>query len=143
MTQKGGAKTKIHRPRALAKPDPATVILVDDDFLLRQALCRLLREDGLNVISFARPSEVLSTRLPKTNAVLILDIHLPEMTGVALYKKLVARNIRIPTILITGHRDEMANMYNEGIGAVAVLFKPIEEKELLEAIGRALERSVD
>jgi FixJ family two-component response regulator len=143
MTRKGIARTKPFRSRSPAKPKPATVILVDDDSLLRQALSRLLQEYGLNVISFARPSEVLSTPLPTTNSVLILDIHLPEMTGVALHKKLAAMNTRIPTILITGHRGEMANVYREGIGVVAILFKPIEEKELLEAIGQALERSVD
>jgi FixJ family two-component response regulator len=116
------------------------IILVDDDFYFRQALRRLLRENGFDVISFERPSEVLLSRLPMADAVLILDIWMPEMTGVALWKELHKKGFTIPTILITGQQEERATLFGEEIGAVAVLFKPVEEKELLDAIARALVR---
>jgi len=115
-----------------------TIVLVDDDFNFRQALRRLLQENGFNVISFERPSEVLLSRLPVADAVLILDISMPEMTGVALWKELCNRGFTIPTILITGQQEDRATLFGEEIGAVAVLFKPVEEKELLDAIARAL-----
>ncbi len=115
-----------------------TIILVDDDFYFRQALRRLLLENGLTVLSFERPSEVLLSRLPTEDVVLILDIWMPEMTGVALWKELYEKGFTIPTILITGKQEERAKRFGEEIGAVAVLFKPVEEKELLETIARAL-----
>jgi FixJ family two-component response regulator len=115
-----------------------TVVLVDDDSYFRQALRRLLLENGLTVLSFERPSEVLLSRLPTVDVVLILDIWMPEMTGVALWKELNSRGFTIPTILITAQQDERATLFGEEIGAIAVLFKPVEEKELLETIARAL-----
>jgi FixJ family two-component response regulator len=143
MRSKVVAKVKSRRTGTAARPTRPTIILVDDDFHVRQALGRLLREGGLNVTSFERPSEVLQSRLPMTNTVLILDIYMPEMTGVALWKELQRSGYSVPTILITGQRDGRAARYGEEIGAVAVLFKPVEEKDLLEAIARALARPID
>src|SRR5271167_3540454 len=93
-------KAKSLKPRRSAKPRKVAVLLVDDDFHLRQALGRLLREHGLNVTSFERPSELLLSRLPATDVVLIADIYMPEMTGVALCLELHARGINMPAILI-------------------------------------------
>ena len=135
--------TRPRRRRALAKSRSPVVVLVDDDSLLRRALGRLLREHSLSVISFERPSEVLLSRLPATNAVLILDIYMPEMTGVALFQELKASGFNGPVILITGRRDDLAATYAKQIEAVAVLYKPIEEKDLLEAIGLAADGLID
>src|SRR5271157_2574326 len=131
------------KERALAKSRSRVIVLVDDDSLLRRALGRLLREHRLRVISFARPSEVLLSRLPATNAILILDIYMPEMNGVALFQELKASGFNGPVILITGRRDVQAATYAKQIEAVAVLYKPIEEKDLLEAIGLAVGGSID
>ena len=116
------------------------VILVDDDSLVRTALTRLLRGAGYNVTAFERPSDVLLTPLPASNTCLLLDIYMPEMTGAALWQELRNRGFEIPTILITGHRDQQARLYGEQVGAMAVLYKPVEEKELFEAIERAVRR---
>jgi FixJ family two-component response regulator len=59
------------------------------------------------------------------------------MTGVALWQELRNRGFEVPTVLITGHRDQHTRLYGEQIGAV-ILYKPVEEKELFEAIERAL-----
>jgi CheY-like chemotaxis protein len=134
-------KAKSLKPRGSAKPRKVAVVLVDDDFHVRQALARLLREHGLNVTSFERPSELLLSCLPASDVVLIADIYMPEMSGVALCQELHARGINIPAILITAHRDERALLYGKQIQAAAVLFKPIEEKELLEAIEQASQRA--
>jgi two-component system response regulator FixJ len=124
--------------RARSPDDPATVILVEDDFHLRRALGRLLRVGGYSVTSFGLPSKALLSQFPTSNACLVLDIYMPEMTGVELWHALNARGCRLPTILITGHQDEQALLYGKQIGAVAVLFKPIEGRELFETIERAL-----
>lgn len=143
MARKVVAKSSSPRPRRSTKPRKTAVVLVDDDFQARRSLGRLPREHGLSVTSFERPSEVLLSRLPATGVVLIVDIYMPEMTGVALCHELHARGIKIPTILITGHRDELALLYGKQIQAVAVLFKPIEEKDLLQAIDLASRQASD
>ena len=138
MCARAAPKPKLPVSRARSPGKLATLILVEDDFHVRQALGRLLRSNGYSATSFERPSEVLSSRLPTNDACLILDIYLPEMTGVELWHTLDARGFRLPTILITGHQDEQALLYGKQIGAVAVLFKPIEGRELFETIERAL-----
>ena len=112
--------------------------MVDDDSLVRTALGRLLRGAGFKVTTFEYPSDVLLSLLPKTETCLILDIYMPEMTGVKLWQELRTRGFQIPTILITGHRNALAELYAAQIGAVTVLYKPVEEKDLFEAIERAL-----
>jgi FixJ family two-component response regulator len=111
---------------------------VDDDSLVRTALSRLLRGFGLRVTAFEHPSDVLLSVLPNLNTCLILDIYMPEMSGVQLWGELKTQGFQVPTILITGKRDEQAMVAGEQVGATAVLYKPIEEKELFEAIERAL-----
>jgi two-component system, LuxR family, response regulator FixJ len=117
------------------------VILVDDDALERTALARLLRGADYNVTAFERPSDVLLSLLPRRNTCLVLDIYMPEMTGVSLWRELRNDGFEVPTILITGHRDQLTANYAKQIDAVAILYKPIEEKDLFEAIERALERA--
>jgi FixJ family two-component response regulator len=63
---------------------------------------------------------------------------MPEMSGVRLWKELQDDGFEVPTILITGHRDRQTAIYGEQVKAVAVLYKPIEEKDLFKAIERAL-----
>jgi len=119
----------------------AKVILVDDDALVRTALGRLLRSAGFKVAAFDRPQDVLLTLLPRKNACLLLDIYMPEMTGIQLWHELRASGFDIPTILITGQRDAHTEQYGKQINAIAILYKPVEEKQLFEAIRRALAQS--
>jgi FixJ family two-component response regulator len=129
------------RPVVSAKTTKAAVrnvVLVDDDSLERTALARLLRGAGYNVTAFERPSDVLVSVLPDKNSCLVLDIYMPEMNGIGLWRELRSRGFAVPTILITGHLGQQTKMYGEEIGAVAVLYKPVEEKELFEAIEKAL-----
>ena len=143
MSRKGVLPAVPKTTRSGRRRKAPTIILVDDDFHFRQALRRLLQENGMNVTSFERPSEVLISRLPTAEAVLIVDMWMPEMTGVGLWKELNKRGFALPTILITGQQEERATLFGEDIGAVDVLFKPLEEKTLLETITRALARTKD
>jgi FixJ family two-component response regulator len=117
------------------------VILVDDDSLERTALARLLRGAGYSVTAFERPSDVLSSLLPRKNSCLVLDIYMPEMSGVSLWSELRKGGFEVPTILITGHRDQRTAICGEQVDAIAILYKPIEENDLFEAIERALGRA--
>jgi FixJ family two-component response regulator len=122
----------------VAASESANIILVDDDSLVRTALGRLLRGAGYTVTAFEHPGDVLASLLPKRNTCLVLDIYMPGMSGIQLWEELQTKYFDLPAILITGQRDQEARKYGEQIGAVAVLYKPIEEKELFEAIERAL-----
>jgi FixJ family two-component response regulator len=122
----------------VAAAESANIILVDDDSLVRTALGRLLRGAGYTVTAFEHPGDVLASLLPKRNTCLVLDIYMPGMSGIQLWEELQTKYFDLPAILITGQRDQEARKYGEQIGAVAVLYKPIEEKELFEAIERAL-----
>jgi FixJ family two-component response regulator len=106
--------------------------------MLRVALVRLLRGSGYTVASFERPSELLACDLPQDSACLLLDICIPEMNGIELWQELRKRGVELPSILITGQRDERVPLWGKKIGAVSILYKPIEEQELLSAIQRAL-----
>lgn len=138
MARKPRPQLKGKPGRKAAYSESPTIILVDDDSLVRTALGRLLRTAGYNVVAFEHPASVLAASLPKTDTCLVLDIYMPEMSGIDLWKELRTRDFVVPTILITGQRDDETKRYSEQVGAVAVLYKPIEEKELFEAIERAL-----
>jgi len=86
-----------------AKP---VVIVVDDDPSILRALQRLISGAGFDVRVFDRPSELLKDDLPKTHACLVVDVHLPEMSGVELCETLGASGCRLPVVLITADAGE-------------------------------------
>jgi len=100
------------------------LILVEDDLSVLHALRRLMLSAGFQVMAFDRPRAVLDSELPKTDACLIVDVHLPEMNGVQLCETLAASGCRLPVIMITGSLDEATRELTHRAKAVAVLFKP-------------------
>jgi FixJ family two-component response regulator len=120
------------------------VLIIDDDTSALSALARLIRSAGFKVQTFSHPRALLSARLPTRNACLVADIYLPEMNGIELCHALAAAGCVLPTILVTGRNDEVTQRLVENSEAIAVLFKPIDEVPLLEAISRCLSsRDVD
>lgn len=140
MAARSASQTRPSRRRSPRVPRVSHVILVDDDGLERTALARLLRGAGYDVTAFERPTDVLLSLLPRINTCIILDVYMPEMSGVTLWKELRDRGFEVPTILITGHRDKQTTTYGEQVNAVAVLYKPIEEKDLFDAVERSLKQ---
>jgi FixJ family two-component response regulator len=116
---------------------PALVLVEDDSSVLR-ALRRLMLSAGFRVMAFDRPRAVLASALPKTDACLVIDVHLPEMNGVQLCETLAASGCQLPVIMITGHIDQATRELVRRANAVAVLFKPFTRDSLLEAISEAL-----
>ena len=114
------------------------VILVEDDNSVLRALARLIESAGFEVRPFDRPSALSLTDIPKDNACLVFDVHLPEMSGVALYQKLAAAGCRLPLILITAHADPATNSLTESANSVAVLTKPFSRESLLAALRKGL-----
>jgi FixJ family two-component response regulator len=120
------------------KSPTQTILVVDDDESALSAIARLIRSAGFKVRAFSHPKALLNEPLPTQNACLIADIYLPEMTGDELSHTLAAAGHALPTILITGRNDEAARRLVEKSEAITVLFKPIDEVPLLEAISRCL-----
>jgi FixJ family two-component response regulator len=121
----------------------STVFVVDDDASIRDAVRTLLKSVGLHTKEFASPEEFLGflagTR-PETPACLVLDIRLPQMSGLEFQEELGKRGIRIPIIFVTGHGDIPMTSRAMKAGAIEFLTKPFQRQELLAAIHQALDR---
>lgn len=118
----------------------ASVFVIDDDARMRAALERLLKSVGLHAESFATPQEFLRSKLPDGPSCLILDVRLPEMSGLDVQRKLIEASVQIPIIFVTGHGDIPMTVKAMKSGAVEFLTKPFRDQDLLDAIQQALER---
>ena len=116
-----------------------TVFLVDDDPSVRKALQRLIRAAGYDVESFADAAGYLAAAPPSSPACIVLDIRMPAMTGFELQSAIAGTSRALPVVFITGHGDDTIRTQALEAGAVDVLFKPIDEEELVSAIEKALE----
>jgi FixJ family two-component response regulator len=120
-----------------------TVIAVDDDHSIRRALRNQLRLAGFNVLVFDSGQRLLRRKLPRTNACLLLDVYMPEMTGVELYQRLTAAGRQMPAIMMSARDDDETRGLMRHAKAAAVLFKPFDEKTLLAAIRKVLRKQAD
>jgi FixJ family two-component response regulator len=116
------------------------VHIVDDDASVRMALNNLMRSAGFRVQGYASAREFLSNDIPNTPGCLVLDVRLPQMSGLDLQRELARKGIRIPIIFITGHGDIPMSVRAMKAGAVDFLTKPFRDQDLLDAIQEALER---
>jgi len=119
---------------------PATVVVVDDDPAIREALESLLRSVGLRVQLFGSVPEFLGGGRPDGPSCLVLDVRLPGRSGLDLQDELLRSAIRLPVIFITGHGDIQMSVRAMKAGAVEFLTKPFRDQELLDAVQVALER---
>ena len=117
------------------------ISIVDDDSAFRTSLENLIRSADLRAQGFSSAKEFLRSHQIHETGCLILDVRMPSMSGLELQRKMVMVNSNIPTIFITAHED--ADQRTEGLeaGAVAFLYKPFYEEELLNAIDAALKNS--
>jgi FixJ family two-component response regulator len=113
------------------------VLLVDDDASMRRALARTIRLAGFDVEAFATAESLLARRPGERDVCLVLDIDLPGMDGVACKRTLDAVGHRLPTVFITAHTAAEVREPLAGVASVAVLHKPFDKADLLDAIGRA------
>jgi FixJ family two-component response regulator len=122
---------------------PGTVFVVDDDPGVRKALTRLVKSAGYTVQAFASARDFLNYwRVAEEHpACLVLDVRMPDLTGLDLQRELQAARMLLPIIFITGHGDIPMSVKAMKEGAVDFLPKPIRDKELLPAIEQALTRA--
>jgi FixJ family two-component response regulator len=114
------------------------VFVVDDDPAVREAVGRLIASIGLRVETFGSTREFLNGRRPEGPACLVLDVRLPDVSGLEFQRDLAAANFHIPIIFITGHADIPMTVRAMKAGAVEFLTKPFRGQELLDAIQDAI-----
>jgi FixJ family two-component response regulator len=115
-------------------------MIVDDDASIRRATRRLIKAFGLAVETFASAADFLASGRIAATACLMLDVHMPGLSGLELQSRLVGSEYHIPIIFITAFADETTRARALTAGACRYLVKPFEEDELLEAIRQALRR---
>lgn len=119
-------------------PSPGQVTIVDDDEAVRDSLRMLLEFHGLGVVGVASAGEFWASARIHPPDCLILDLHLPDVGGLEILKRLRARGKAPPVIVITGQGDRATRDTVIDTGAFAYLEKPFSEERLMAALGDAL-----
>jgi len=128
---------------SLPLPLPGVVHVVDDDNAFRRAMQRVLTAAGLSPRLYASARDYLAATDSEGPACLLLDLRMPEVTGLDLQGELAGREDAHPVIFLSGHGDIPSTVRAMQGGALDFLTKPVRTATLLEAIGRALRRDVE
>ena len=119
-----------------------TVYVVDDDEAVRRFLRGLIESIGLEVKAYASAQEFLDGYEVGSPGCLLLDIRMPDMSGLELQAELRRREIDIPVIILTGHGDVKVAVHAMKAGAVDFIEKPFNNELLLHAIQKAVAGSL-
>jgi len=114
------------------------VIVVEDDADMSRAMESVLNAAGFDAAMFPSGEALLEAPLPGDTACLVLDVHLPGMTGFELYDRLTSTHPRCPVIFMTAYDEPVARARSAEARAVAYLIKPFAGKQLIECIGRVV-----
>ena len=117
------------------------VFIVDDDVSVRESLEALISMEGWKAECFASAPDFLARPRVETPSCLILDVNLPELSGLDLQKQIAGERLDMPIIFITGYGDIPMTVRAMKAGAVEFLTKPFAEDALLGAIRNAIDRS--
>jgi FixJ family two-component response regulator len=115
------------------------VAVVDDNASVRKSLARLLEAEGLHAKTYASAEEFLEAGRPESPACLILDVRMPDKSGLELQDMITGTEHSLPIIFITGHGDVPMTVRAMKQGALDFLPKPFDDVDLLGAVHRALE----
>jgi FixJ family two-component response regulator len=117
-----------------------TVVVIDDDQDIREALEGLMRSIGLRVELFASPQEFLDRAPQISVACFVFDVRLPGQSGLDFHDELLKAHMERPVVFISGHADIQMSVRAMKAGAVEFLTKPIRPQDLLDAIQFAIGR---
>src|SRR5246500_4480607 len=117
-----------------------TVFIIDDDRSMRQAIQDLVESVGLRAEAYATGQEFLRRQRTSDPSCFVLDVRLPQMSGLDFQRQLADTGVQIPTIFITAHGDIPMSVRALKSGAVEFLTKPFRDQDLLDAIQQALQR---
>ncbi|MBU4610179.1 response regulator transcription factor [Achromobacter sp. GG226] len=118
-----------------------TVFIVDDDEAVRDSLRWLLEANGYRVRAYESAEAFLSAYDPAVVGVLIVDVRMPGMSGLELQEHLIARQIPLPTVFITGHGDVPMAVSTIKKGAVDFLEKPFNDTDLRQIVANMFDRA--
>ena len=119
-------------------PQGRLIYIVDDDEAVRDSASILLLSHGMDSEAFSSARQFLAAFDPARAGCLLLDLHMPEMSGLELLEVLRARGTLLPIIVVSGRRDAALDLALRHAGAMAILSKPVDETELLPLIHKAL-----
>jgi FixJ family two-component response regulator len=122
------------------KDTTPVVFIVDDDASVRRSLERLIQSVGLTAKSYASAQEFLQSGQKEETGCLVLDVRMPEISGLELQEQLSRAGILLPIIFISGHGTVPMSVRAMKAGALDFLPKPFDEQDLLDAIHRAIDR---
>ncbi len=123
----------------MSEPE-SIVFVVDDDPLVRDSVADLLGSAGLAAQTFGAATEFIQAKRPDVPTCLILDIELPDLSGLDLQTELVKSGAEVPIVFLTGHGDIPKSVRAMKAGAAEFLTKPFRAQELLDAVRQALVR---
>jgi RNA polymerase sigma factor (sigma-70 family) len=121
----------------------STVFVLDDDDSFVRAISRLLRADGFGVQCWTSASDFLAAHDPQVPGCLLTDLLMPEMSGLELQRRLLARGSKLPVVFITGRGDMSMAVEGMRAGAVSFLPKPVNRAKLIAVVNEALARDED
>lgn len=121
-------------------PARPNVSVVDDEQPILKALSRLLRADGFEVQVFTSGLAFLSSLQTQRPDCVLLDLHMPELSGLEVQARLHQEHVDVPVIAITGRDDPGLCERVLNAGAAAYLTKPLEEEDLVRAINDVVHR---
>jgi FixJ family two-component response regulator len=124
--------------RKIISGEARTIVIVEDDASLREAITRVLDTAGFRARSFASALELLEDGSADSAACLILDVHLPDRSGFDLQRQLANAGIHSPVIFITAFDGPEARAQAQLAGAVDFLPKPFGGRRLLDAVAGAI-----
>lgn len=117
-----------------------TVFVVDDDASVLRGLDRLLRAAGYTVEAHASPRVFLERAPSDRPGCVVVDLRMPEISGLELQEELERRGCRLPLVFLTGHGDVSSSVRAMKAGAIDFLTKPCDDTDLIAAVERALSR---
>ena len=133
-----------HTPGAVPGETDVTregvVVVIDDDASVRAGLKELFESVGLTVKLYASGSAFLEDRIPDATSCLVLDVRLPETSGLNVQEELARADVHLPIVFVTGHGDIPMAVRAMKAGAVDFLTKPIRSQDLLDAVFTGLEQ---
>jgi FixJ family two-component response regulator len=115
------------------------VCVIDDDASVRKALRRLLQTSGFEVELHDSAASYLLRDRSREPDCLLLDIKMPVMSGLEFQRQIAVSGRVPPIVFITAHAEDEARAEAMALGAVDVLYKPLRQVVLLDAVRRALE----
>lgn len=125
------------------KHDTAQIVyLVDDDESIRRSLTRLLNSWGYQVSSHASAKQFLATCHAGMSGCVVLDLNMPEMSGLDVQRAMASTGIHLPVIFLSGQGNIPTSVSAMKAGAEDFLTKPVKGAEVLDAITRAMARDV-